>query len=1655
MASRIKALRIETCPPLARHLFGGFVWRSGHSYKACERLSFAAFLIVGGLFYFAFATNTSGAATYYVDDANGLDTNAGTEVAPWKTITRAEPNYSGSPKVIGGDTVYIKNGTYSSFYQKSPFTEQTSWIKYWAATGHTPVIQRLYYRNTVGLKNMYHDFNDITFQEADPGLDPNDPPSWPATASLPFYITGVNYVHLHNCKLYGWNKYRTGTACEISASANIIIENCDVKTAQNGIYISTQGTDPNVKILYNNIHGLCGGTMLEIFGGVRNVDGLQIEGNHMHDMHKNQYDPYFPSEAVWCDPAVFPQGSPPALIEGEEVWITGLAQGDPCYTAKSIVQCVAWDTSDNPDCYNIYIYKISGYFAYLPKGSICTGQTSQVQFAKFGGDEGIHTGSAVAVRAPYWVFRNNIVHDIEGTGMFFKSGYAAGYFHDIVVENNLFYDVRSGNIGLQNLSAPIVFRNNTNIGYQWNNELHVNYIADRYSNSGGLSTNWTPGFDGTGIYFYNNVFVGGYPLPSPTDPNKNGYSEDYNIYFYASYDANAAKGDNSLVAYWVEPEEGPDHPRGYPNYFEFIGYGSEDSYGGKTGTNVTGAGQSPPYDYDYETNGVTPFFAEKSFLFNPTVGGQFGGDRGKTFSFKLISGSPGINFGAPTVKTYQEVLAGYTGPSQPPDSLGTLGDDGFIIADGPARDAGHHSVGCNEYASADVNNQPPVLDEIGNKSVNENSLLSFSVNATDGNGDTITYTAQNLPSGATFSNKTFSWTPSYQQANTYQVTFIASDGGEQDSETITITVNNVNRAPVLGAIGNKSVNENFLLTIGVAASDPDGGTITYSVNGLPSGAAFAGQTFNWTPTYSQAGNHTVTFVVSDGQAQDSETITINVNNVNRAPVLNAVGNKSAFVNEVLTFATSASDPDGDTLTYSVNGLPTGATFASQSFSWSPASNQVGNHQVSFSASDGSLGDSETITITVLSADTSPPVVANCSPAADSIQVPLNSLVILHITDAGKGVDASSVAIKVNDNVIYSGDTAVDSSAYGNCRRSGTKADYTYMYQPNAMFDFDQSVTVTVNAADLAGNVMSQRSYSFTTEMRSFGQNKKVNSGSDNLIKAAPATVRDNSDNIWAVWQAGSIGSRDIYFGNLTAGADNFGSSIRLIQNTADQCNPAIAIGSDGKLYVVWQDNRNGTWDIYVSTSTGGTSWSAEQRVTDTNDNQINPAIVVDNLNRVYVVWQDDRNGNQDIYAANSSNGFLTATVSQITSNSSDQIEPAIAVGPSNTVYVIWTDIRSGSSDIYGTASNYGPWTNVPIVNSANNQSSPAIAVESLGSTLHIVWVDDRSGNQDIYYATSAGLPGSPLSGSSIIDNTSTAKQSEPVIITNGNSKVFACWQDERNVAADGGDTDLYMTELTSDSRTNILVGDDGTNADQSEPAIGIDEYGHPYLVWTDGRSANTEIYYAASTFVEPVALKAKDVSASAGATVGTEPANISSVDDVSIIVPAGACSCDVKITISKIKNTQAFATPCLGSYDFGPSGMQFSQPVTVTIPYTPSGSGNPTSAYWYNSLTGALSQQGLSNVQNIVISPTLHAFQFKTTHFTAFYLLGGSSEGDDGDSGESSGGGGGGGGGGGCSMSVGGEGDIVEFLLPYVGLAVVMLVLKLRDRRNRKVHGIT
>jgi len=277
-------------------------------------------------------------------------------------------------------------------------------------------------------------------------------------------------------------------------------------------------------------------------------------------------------------------------------------------------------------------------------------------------------------------------------------------------------------------------------------------------------------------------------------------------------------------------------------------------------------------------------------------------------------------------------------------------------------------------------NTPPVLGTIGSKSVNEGGLLTFTVSASDPDGDGLTVSASNLPTGANFnpSSHVFSWTPDYGDAGIYNVQFTATDTGsppESDSETVIITVGNVNRPPVLNPIGSKSVGEGSLLTFTVTASDLEGDGLTFSASNLPTGASFnpSSQVFSWTPDYGDAGIYNVQFTATDTGSppeSDSETVTITVGNVNRPPVLNPIGSKSVGEGSLLSFTVTASDPEGDGLTLSASNVPTGASFSpsSQVFSWTPDYGDAGIYNVQFTATDNGTpaeSDMEIVPITVV------------------------------------------------------------------------------------------------------------------------------------------------------------------------------------------------------------------------------------------------------------------------------------------------------------------------------------------------------------------------------------------------------------------------------------------------------------------------------------------------------------------------------------------------------------------------------------------------------------------------------------------------------------------------------------------------------------------
>ena len=194
-----------------------------------------------------------------------------------------------------------------------------------------------------------------------------------------------------------------------------------------------------------------------------------------------------------------------------------------------------------------------------------------------------------------------------------------------------------------------------------------------------------------------------------------------------------------------------------------------------------------------------------------------------------------------------------------------------------------------------------------------------------------------------------------------------------------------NQPPVLTPIGDRTVPELTLHTFIVRADDPDPDqTLAFSLDpGAPPGAVIQADTgtFTWTPTEAQGpGTYSLTFRVTDDgvpSLSDARTITIDVLEVNHPPVLNPIGPKSVVQGTLLTFVTTASDPDlpPNTLTFSLDeGAPASAEIHPMTgvFSWTPSlAQEPGIYSVTVVVSDQgipSLNAAETLAITVISSD---------------------------------------------------------------------------------------------------------------------------------------------------------------------------------------------------------------------------------------------------------------------------------------------------------------------------------------------------------------------------------------------------------------------------------------------------------------------------------------------------------------------------------------------------------------------------------------------------------------------------------------------------------------------------------------------------------------
>ncbi len=357
-------------------------------------------------------------------------------------------------------------------------------------------------------------------------------------------------------------------------------------------------------------------------------------------------------------------------------------------------------------------------------------------------------------------------------------------------------------------------------------------------------------------------------------------------------------------------------------------------------------------------------------------------------------------------------------------------------------------------------------------------------------------------------------------------------------------------------------------------------------------------------------------------------------------------------------------------------------------------------------------------------------------------------------------------------------------------------------------------------------------------------------------QTAPVVVSDGASGAIISWQDtrdSATRGVDLYTQRINSRgiAQWTANGVVISTSTGNQIAPTAVSDGRGGIIVVWQDTRNGNSDIFAQ-HVGSDStklWTANGiPICTEGHEQTLPVIAPDNLGGAFIVWQDYRNANADLYAQhiNSGGTILWATDGvPVVTSANDQILPSIISDGNSGAIVTWQDLRNGSNfDIYAQklqSTGSPAWTanGVAVSTSANQQLNPVLTSDgALGA--FIAWEDYRNDIPNIYLQklTSTGAPAFTANGIAV--SASGFSQNQPRIIQDGLGGAIVCWTDLRN-----GDSDIFAQRLNNAGTSQWASGGlsvCASTGSQKNPGIVTDGYNGAIVAWEDYRNSTPDIY---------------------------------------------------------------------------------------------------------------------------------------------------------------------------------------------------------------------
>ena len=338
-------------------------------------------------------------------------------------------------------------------------------------------------------------------------------------------------------------------------------------------------------------------------------------------------------------------------------------------------------------------------------------------------------------------------------------------------------------------------------------------------------------------------------------------------------------------------------------------------------------------------------------------------------------------------------------------------------------------------------------------------------------------------------------------------------------------------------------------------------------------------------------------------------------------------------------------------------------------------------------------------------------------------------------------------------------------------------------------------------------------------------------------------IAASGTNVYIVWEDDSVGGGDIMFAKSTDSGSTFGAPVNLSNNAGLSSIPQVTL-SGTNVYVTWVDSTvNSNGSILFSASINGGAFSAPQTLSSNLDTSVQPRIAASGTN-VYVVWEDDSLGTNDIlYSRSTDSGSTFGAPVNLSNNAGGSLSPEI-VASGSSVYVVWNDFTiNASGGIMFVASTDSGSTFGSIISLDNGSDASQLAqLAASGTNVYIVWEDDSVGGGDIMFAKSTDS-GSTFGVHVNLSSNSGASLTPQISVSSNNVQVV--WQDQ-TVNANGNILFVGSDDSGATFGSQVTLS---SSSDTSDTPVVLASNTMAYVTWNDLTSlaTNTDIFFATGT----------------------------------------------------------------------------------------------------------------------------------------------------------------------------------------------------------------